>query len=642
MYANWTHRTCKENGFIFQLRNVDREELEEHILAANQDDSVDGIDQYLQQIVDFSKDVEGLCHQYVFNMYQNIRFLDEQQLQKSLLPCTPLAVIKILEYLRIYNEIIPYGNRLFGHFITIVNRSEVVGRPLAALLANDGACVYSVDITGIQQFTRGDGIKNKRHDVIEKKGWTLEDCVPLSDVIISGVPGESYKFPVHLLREGAVCINISSEKNFDPDVKDKASIYVPSIGKTTIAVLLRNLVRLVENRQKIDLAVGKQYRSTEHFAPHAHINKPKSARTARILAKRAPLPNENPKIALFLRSIASSSLINALLTDLHSLKRPLAIRFTKKNPIHPFEDASSLEFFSEKNDASLLCFGSHSKKRPHCLTFVRCFGGKVLEMMEGIVQQGTARTLSQFGGAKCRVGTKPLLSFSGTQFDEDGGGSKFMLAKSMFIDFFRGGDAKEVDVEGLQWMISFAAAEEFGEGEKRDTIYMRCWRLVTKRSGQRLPRVEVEEMGPRVDFRLGRVREADEGLLREAQKRARTTEVREIGCSAVELSSRIFSSWSLIILNALLTKSTNKARLKKNVETDIVGDKMGRIHLGRQALDELQARKMKGLKRSRHSVAEDDGAEEAEDVDILSRSDEASEYGDNSGKSDSKRPRLDS
>lgn len=145
-------------------------------------------------------------------MYQNIRFLDEQRLQKSILPCTPLAVIKILEHLKVYNDMIPYGNRLFGKFVTVVNRSEVVGRPLAALLANDGACVYSVDITGVQQFTRGEAIKKKRHEVIEKDGWTLETCVPLSDVVISGVPGDAYKFPVHLLREGAVCINISSEK----------------------------------------------------------------------------------------------------------------------------------------------------------------------------------------------------------------------------------------------------------------------------------------------------------------------------------------------------------------------------------------------------------------------------------------------
>lgn len=243
------------------MREVDREELEGHILAANHDDNIDGIivyypifndrqDQYLQQIIDVSKDVEGLCHRYIFNLYQNNRFLDEEKEQKSVLPCTPLAVIKILEYLRIYNTILPYGNRLFGHSITVVNRSEVVGRPLAALLANDGACVYSVDLNGIQQFTRGEGIKKKRHEVVEKEGWGLQDCVPLSDVVISGVPGDSFKFPTELLRDGAFCINFSTEKNFGPAVKEKASIYVPAIGKVTIIVLIRNLLRIVQNKQK--------------------------------------------------------------------------------------------------------------------------------------------------------------------------------------------------------------------------------------------------------------------------------------------------------------------------------------------------------------------------------------------------------
>ena len=198
--------------------------------------------------------------------------------------------------------------------------------------------------------------------------------------------------------------------------------------------------------------------------------------------------------------------------------------FTKKNPVHPFEDASSLEFFSQKNDASLLCFGSHSKKRPHCLTFVRCFGGNLLDMIECVVQEETARTLSQFGSAKCRVGVKPLVSFSGTQFDDPAGGN-FTLVKSMFLDFFRGGEAKEVDVEGLQWMINFAAGEEEWDGGKREMVYMRCWRLLTKRSGQKLPRVEVEEMGPRIDFKLGRVRTADEGIMKEALKKAKGVEV---------------------------------------------------------------------------------------------------------------------
>ncbi|EAT87855.2 hypothetical protein SNOG_04095 [Parastagonospora nodorum SN15] len=232
VYAEWTGKTCTENGFAFDLREVDRELLEDALIDANNDDKIVSID----------KDVEGLSHRYIFNMYQNIRFLDPANTKKSILPCTPLAVIKILEYLRIYNTILPYGNRLHGRTITVINRSEVVGRPLAALLANDGACVYSVDISDVQEFTRGVGLRKRRHEVVDKPGWTLDDCLPLSDVVISGVPGDKYKVPLEKMRDGAVCINFSSERNFTPEVKEKASIYVPAIGKVTIAVLLRNLL----------------------------------------------------------------------------------------------------------------------------------------------------------------------------------------------------------------------------------------------------------------------------------------------------------------------------------------------------------------------------------------------------------------
>lgn len=177
-------------------------------------------------------------------MYHNARFLDPPaNLRKSILPCTPLAIVKALEHLQIYNPILAYGNRLFGKTITVINRSEVNGRPLAALLANDGATVYSVDVTGVQLFSRGAGLKQPRHQVQDKEGWGLADVLPLSDVVIGGVPVESFKVPTDLIRDGAVCVNFSSYRNFDgPAVKEKASIYVPSIGKVTIAVLLRNLV----------------------------------------------------------------------------------------------------------------------------------------------------------------------------------------------------------------------------------------------------------------------------------------------------------------------------------------------------------------------------------------------------------------
>jgi len=251
------------SGFEYELRRVTTVELEPAILAANKDDDVHGIivyypifphqsgrDAYIQQLPCEKKDVEGLSHPYLFRMYNNQRYVeaDLDNTKKSILPCTPLALVKVLEYLHVYNPILPRGHRLFGRTITVINRSETVGRPLAALLANDGATVYSVDIDGVQVFTRGIGIKALAAEVEALPGHNLEWCLGVSDVVISGVPGPDFKVNMKAVKNGAVCVNFSSYKNFDKDaVKEKASIYVPAIGKVTIAVLLRNLVRLVKD-----------------------------------------------------------------------------------------------------------------------------------------------------------------------------------------------------------------------------------------------------------------------------------------------------------------------------------------------------------------------------------------------------------
>ena len=65
-----------------------------------------------------------------------------------------------------------------------------------------------------------------------------------------------------------------------------------------------------------------------------------------------------------------------------ALKRPDAISFSKKNLIRPFEDTTSLEFWSSKNDSSLFVVGQSTKKRPDGLTLVRMYDGKVLDMCE--------------------------------------------------------------------------------------------------------------------------------------------------------------------------------------------------------------------------------------------------------------------
>ncbi|ATY62996.1 ribosome biogenesis [Cordyceps militaris] len=305
--------------------------------------------------------------------------------------------------------------------------------------------------------------------------------------------------------------------------------------------------------------------------------KPRNARSKRAMAAREPKPIENPKTCLVLRGGNCSQVVQDALNDLYSMHQPHAKKFSKKNPIHPFEDATSLEFFSEKNDASMLLFGSSQKKRPHAITLVRTFGYKVLDMLELHLDPATFCALAQFKTKKFSIGQRPMLLFAGTAF-ESPVANEYTLAKSLFTDFFKGEPADKIDVEGLQYIVSFTAEEE-RTVDAKPVLHMRVYLIRTRRSGQKLPRVEVDEIGPRMDFHVGRMRVPDEAMLKDAMKTPR---------GLVE-------------------------RPKKNITTDTMGDKIGRVHTGKQDLGTMQTRKMKGLKRSRlddEEVGVEDVAEE--------------------------------
>ncbi|KAF2874738.1 Brix domain-containing protein [Massariosphaeria phaeospora] len=298
--------------------------------------------------------------------------------------------------------------------------------------------------------------------------------------------------------------------------------------------------------------------------------KPKNARAKRAMEKREPQEKENTKTTLVVNGPKTSQILKLACADIISLKRPFIDKFSKKNDIHPFDDASSLEFFSLKNDTTLLLFTFHSKKRPHSLTLARTFSHKMLDMLELYINPTTFRTLQQFKNKKPSVGLKPLMSFHGTLFD-DPNPSKYTLAKSLLLDLFRGQEAAEVDVSGLQYLISISAAEP-SDATPAPELKLRFYLLRTKRSGQKLPRVEVEEMGPRLDCRLGRAQFPDADMLKAALKKPKGVE----------------------------------PRTKKNVDMDVMGDKVGKVHMGKQDFKDLQTRKMKGLKRARDGDVEED------------------------------------
>lgn len=240
-YAEWTGRACTKDGIAYELREVEAIQLEQALDDANADPTVHGIliyypvfggepsffggsmDDQLRDRIAPSKDVEGLCHTYRNSLYRDVRRIHGK---KAIVPCTPLAVIKCLEHIKYPPKV-----------VSVINRSEVVGRPLAAMLANDGATVYSIDIDSIYVMVKG---KMERTDL------TPEAAVGLSDVVVLGVPSKNYKLSSSLLKPGAIVVNVSTFKNLQ-DQGDVNYTYIPLVGRVTVACLERSLLTLYKD-----------------------------------------------------------------------------------------------------------------------------------------------------------------------------------------------------------------------------------------------------------------------------------------------------------------------------------------------------------------------------------------------------------
>ena len=65
-----------------------------------------------------------------------------------------------------------------------------------------------------------------RH-VVHPSTLTLQDCLAQSDVVVSAVPNATYKVKTEWLKDGCVCINVAADKNFEKDVREKASLCPP-------------------------------------------------------------------------------------------------------------------------------------------------------------------------------------------------------------------------------------------------------------------------------------------------------------------------------------------------------------------------------------------------------------------------------
>ncbi|KAJ1154921.1 hypothetical protein NDU88_007664 [Pleurodeles waltl] len=291
------------------------------------------------------------------------------------------------------------------------------------------------------------------------------------------------------------------------------------------------------------------------------VVKPKTKRAKRFLEKREPKLVENIKNAMLIKGGNANSTVTQALKDIYALKKPNAVLYKKKNITRPFEDQTSMEFFSKKSDCSLFLFGSHNKKRPNNVIIGRMFDYHVLDMIELGVEKFVP--LSEIKNSKCPEGTKPMLIFAGDTFEAT---EDYRRLKSLLIDFFRGPTVPNIRLAGLEHVLHFTAMD--------GKIFMRSYKVLLKKSGCRTPRIELEEIGPSFDFIMRRTHLASDDLYKLAMKRPKTL----------------------------------KAKKKKNISRDTFGTTYGRIHMQKQDLAKLQTRKVKGLRKRR---GEKTSAEEA-------------------------------
>lgn len=276
--------------------------------------------------------------------------------------------------------------------------------------------------------------------------------------------------------------------------------------------------------------------------------KAKNAKSKRALEEREPKAVENPKVTMLLRNSTANQVVTDILGDLASLKKPLCKFFKRKDTFRPFEEDSKIEFLCQKNDASLFAIGQHTKKRPNTITMGRMFDFHILDMFELSVDKYVPME-----HCKMAVGSKPLMIFNGEEFEQK---PDFKKLQNFLLDYFSGIKVNAINLAGLEVLISVTALN--------GKIYFRVYNIALKKSGSRLPKVELKSTGPSLDLVLGRVKEASPDVMKMALKRPAELKPKKI----------------------------------KNISHNPLGDKLGRVHVGKQDLTKLQTRKMKGLKRT--------------------------------------------
>lgn len=177
--------------------------------------------------IDPAKDVDGF-HPYNVGLMLIGR--------GELLPCTPNGIVRLLEYYHIDPA---------GREVVIVGRSNIVGKPLAALLVQKAP------------------FANATVTIAHSRSTNLAAITRRADIVVAAI-GKPNTITGEMIRDGAVVIDVGVNRVDDPSqergyrlVGDvdfeacavRASFITPvpgGVGPMTIAMLMENTVRAAE------------------------------------------------------------------------------------------------------------------------------------------------------------------------------------------------------------------------------------------------------------------------------------------------------------------------------------------------------------------------------------------------------------
>ena len=229
IYVNNKIKACAECGiesFHFTLpEDSKQEDVLELIAKLNSDDKVQGIliqlplPKHLDEItvtqaVAPKKDVDGFCYENVGKLVAG---------RPAVCSCTPYGVVYLLKY---------YGITIEGKKAVILGRSNIVGKPLAALLTNENATVT----------------------LCHRKTPDIKEIASKADILISAV-GSPHFVTADMVKEGAVVVDVGINRTIEricgdvefDEVSKKASYITPvpgGVGPMTIASLMHNVIYL--------------------------------------------------------------------------------------------------------------------------------------------------------------------------------------------------------------------------------------------------------------------------------------------------------------------------------------------------------------------------------------------------------------